>query len=411
SIELNVMLSSDMNSKEVKSIWIPGPVIIGAGPSGLATSACLQQKGIPSLILERENCLVSLWKLKSYDRLRLHLPKKFCELPYMAFPQEFPTYSTKQQFISYLEAYATYFSIEPLFRQEVLLAKYDSTLGFWKVRTSKCEYVCRWLIVATGENSEPVLPDIERISSFQGRIMHTSNYKNGVGFQGEKVLVVGCGNSGMEISLDLCDYGAQASVSVRNKLHILPREVLGKSTFGLSMWLLKWFPLKLVDQFVLLCSWLILGDTRRFGFKRPDVGPLELKNNTGKTPVLDVGILDMIKAGQIKVVPSVRRFTDKGAEFVDGRRAEFDSVILATGYRSSVPSWLKEEEFFNKNNGYPATPFPNNWKGKNGLYSVGFTKRGLLGLSMDARKVAEDISQQWDFETKHLCTLQSPKYV
>ncbi|OVA04531.1 Pyridine nucleotide-disulfide oxidoreductase [Macleaya cordata] len=388
-------------TSELKRVWVSQPVIIGAGPSGIATAACLKEKGLPSLILERENCVVSLWRNRTYDRLRLHLPKNYCELPYMVFPPDFPSYPTKEQFIDYLDTYAKHFSIEPMFEEEVQLAEYDSTMGFWLVQTNKSEFVCRWLIVATGENAEPVLPEIDGISDFQGRVLHTSSYKNGDEFEGEKVLVLGCGNSGMEISLDLCNCGAEASIVVRDKLHILPRDILGKSTFGISMWLLKWFPLWLVDRFLLFCSWLILRDTQQLGLHRPEFGPLELKSATGKTPVLDVGTLAKIKTGQIKVVPGIKRFTSRGAEFVDGKVREFNSVILATGYRSNVPSWLKEREFFSKEDGYPKTPFPNGWKGKNGLYSVGFTKRGLLGASIDAQRVAEDIAQQWNSETKH----------
>ncbi|PIA55669.1 hypothetical protein AQUCO_00700171v1 [Aquilegia coerulea] len=298
-------------NKELKRVWVPGPVIIGAGPSGLAAGACLKEKGVPSLILERENCLASLWKLKTYDRLRLHLPKKFCELPYMDFPPEFPTYPTKQQFLNYLNDYANMFSIKPIFEEEVRLAEYDSNIGFWFVQTNNFEFVCQWLIVATGENSEPVTPELPQISNFRGRILHTSRYKNGYEFEGEKVLVVGCGNLGMEISLDLCNSGAQALISVRNMVHILPREILGLSTFGLSMWLLKWIPLKLVDLFLLLSSLFILGDTQRFGFKRPKIGPLDIKNTIGKTPVLDVGCLAKIRTGKIKVystsIPSFQK--------------------------------------------------------------------------------------------------------
>ena len=87
------------------------------------------------------------------------------------------------------------------------------------------------------------------------------------------------------------------------KVHILPREMLGKSTFGLSMWLLKWLPIQFVDGFLLIVSWLMLGDTARFGLDRPKLGPLHLKNLSGKTPVLDVGTLAKIKNGHIKVPP------------------------------------------------------------------------------------------------------------
>ncbi|KAJ4963515.1 hypothetical protein NE237_023454 [Protea cynaroides] len=387
---------------ELRSVLVPGPLIVGAGPSGLATAACLKEKGVPSLILERENCIASLWKLKMYDRLNVHLPRKFCELPHMKLPPEFPAFPTRLQYISYLDAYAKHFSIEPMFGEEVRQAKYDSTTGFWTVQILRYKFFCRWLIVATGENAEPLLPEIPGISNFQGGYLHSSLYKNGADFKGERILVIGCGNSGMEISLDLCNNGAQPFVVVRDKLHILPREILGRSTFGLSMFLLKWLPLRIVDRFLVLSSWLILGDIQQFGLRRPEIGPLELKKTTGKTPVLDVGTSAKIKTGQIKVVPGIRRITDRGAEFVNGGAAEFDSVILATGYRSTVPSWLKEEEFFNKHNGYPKTQFPNCWKGKNGLYSVGFTKLGLAGASIDAKRVAEDIAWQWKSDTRQM---------
>lgn len=218
----NGMIIEPMNSV-LKRVWVPGAVIIGAGPSGLAAAACLEKMEVPFLIIERENCLASLWKLKTYDRLKLHLPKEFCKLPHFPFPPEIPSYAEKQQFISYVEAYAEHFSIEPLFGKEVKRAKYDGTMGLWQVQTNDTEFVCRWLIVATGENAEPVLPQIDGLTEFRGNILHTSEYKNGADFKGSKVLVVGCGNSGMEIGLDLCNSGAQVSVVVRDKVKYLIR--------------------------------------------------------------------------------------------------------------------------------------------------------------------------------------------
>lgn len=85
------------------------------------------------------------------------------------------------------------------------------------------------------------------------------------------------------------------------QVHVLPQEMLGKSTFGLSMWLLKWLPMRLVDKLLLVVSWLMLGDTARFGLDRPLLGPLQLKNLSGKTPVLDAGTLAKIKSGHVRV--------------------------------------------------------------------------------------------------------------
>ncbi|KAK7311801.1 hypothetical protein RJT34_10166 [Clitoria ternatea] len=394
------------NKKNKNTVWVDGPVIVGAGPSGLAVAACLREKRIPSMILERSNCIASLWQHKTYDRLSLHLPKQFCELPFMGFPSHFPTYPSKQQFIEYLETYAKRFGIRPRFNETVERVEFDAKIGFWRIKSVHkagvtTEYVCRWLIVATGENAEAVVPDIEGVGEFGNPIRHTSLYKSGEEFRGKKVLVVGCGNSGMEVCLDLCNNDATPSLVVRDTVHVLPREMLGKSTFGLSMWLLKWLPMRVVDKFLLIVSWLMLGDTARFGLDRPVLGPLQLKNMSGKTPVLDVGTLAKIKAGHIKVRPGIKRLKRHTVEFVDGRTENYDAIILATGYKSNVPYWLKEEDMFSKEDGYPRRPFPNGWKGKNGLYAVGFTKKGLLGASMDAKRIAEDIEQCWEAEAKY----------
>ncbi|XP_061348410.1 probable indole-3-pyruvate monooxygenase YUCCA3 [Gastrolobium bilobum] len=387
------------------SIWVNGPVIVGAGPSGLAVASGLKGQGVPFIILERANCIASLWQNRTYDRLKLHLPKQFCQLPNFPFPEDFPEYPTKFQFITYLESYAKHFNITPQFNETVQSAKYDETFGFWRVKTirksgvSEVEYICRWLVVATGENSEKIVPEFEGLEEFGGHVMHACDYKSGKSYSGKRVLVVGCGNSGMEVSLDLCNHNAIPSMVVRSSVHVLPREVFGKSTFELAVMLMKRLPLWMVDKILLILAILILGNVEKYGLERPSIGPLELKNSSGKTPVLDIGALKKIRSGQIKVVPGIRRFSPGEVELVDGKVLLIDSVVLATGYRSNVPSWLKENDFFSKD-GIPRNPFPNGWKGKGGLYAVGFTRRGLSGASLDAISVSYDIAKSWKEETK-----------
>lgn len=366
-----------------RCIWVNGPVIVGAGPSGLAVGAGLERQGVPFIVLERANCIASLWQNRTYDRLKLHLPKQFCQLPYCPFPEDFPEYPTKFQFINYLESYARHFDINPHFNETVQSAKYDETFGLWRVKTistsssnvpTEVEYICRWLVVATGENAEKVVPEFEGLEEFGGNIMHACDYKSGESYHGKRVLVVGCGNSGMEVSLDLCNHNANPSMVVRSsvsnhiltdttvllssvplfyhqnqnlmcffnlQVHVLPREILGISTFELAVTLMKWFPLWLVDKILLILAWIILGNLEKFGLRRPSVGPLELKNTQGKTPVLDIGALEKIRSGQIKVVPGIKKFSYGSVELVNGQNLDIDSVILATGYRSNVPSWLK----------------------------------------------------------------------
>lgn len=220
SLSLSLLLI-DMGTcreQEPSQIFVPGPIIVGAGPSGLAVAACLSNRGVPSVILERTDCLASLWQKRTYDRLKLHLPKHFCELPLMRFPKNFPKYPSKQQFISYVESYAARFNIKPVFNQTVEKAEFDSLSGLWKVKTQDGVYTSTWLVVATGENAEPVVPNIPGLKKFTGPVVHTSAYKSGSVFANRKVLVVGCGNSGMEVSLDLCRYNALPHMVVRNSV-------------------------------------------------------------------------------------------------------------------------------------------------------------------------------------------------
>ncbi|KAL1546645.1 putative indole-3-pyruvate monooxygenase YUCCA9 [Salvia divinorum] len=393
---------TDMNMFSRRCVWVNGPVIVGAGPSGLAVAAGLREQGVPYVILERAACIASLWQNRTYDRLKLHLPKQFCQLPNYPFPDHYPEYPSKKQFVDYLESYTAHHDIRPHFNESVDSAKYDEACRLWRVRTTgadgEVEYICQWLVVATGENADPIVPDVEGLASFGGEVVHACDYKSGDKFKGKKVLVVGCGNSGMEVSLDLCNHGARPAMVVRNAVHVLPREMFGKSTFELAMMMMKWLPLWLVDKVLLFFTWMILGNTESLGLKRPDIGPLALKNY-GRTPVLDIGALEKIRSKEIQLVPGIKRFSSAGVELTNGERLDIDAVVLATGYRSNVPYWLHETEFFGKN-GFPKTPFPHGWKGQSGLYAAGFTRRGLSGLSADAIKISQDIAGVWKDDLK-----------
>ena len=207
-------------------VWVNGPIVVGAGPAGLSVAACLRARGVPSVVLDRADCVASLWQRRTYDRLRLHLPRHFCELPGMPFPDHYPEYPTKRQFVDYLEAYAARAGVEPRFNQAVTSARYDAAAGLWRVRAEDAadaaaaatEYIGRWLVVATGENAERIVPEFDGAEDFGGPVSHVSEYKSGEAYRGKRVLVVGCGNSGMEVGLDLCDHNALPAMVVRDSV-------------------------------------------------------------------------------------------------------------------------------------------------------------------------------------------------
>lgn len=212
-----------MNSSAMTFIGNPSSVlIIGAGPAGLATAACLASKSIPFVILEREDCTASLWKKMTYDRLQLHLPKKYCELPLLSFPKSYPKYPSRDQFVAYLDDYAKHFRISPMCNTTVTSAEFAAPLGLWVVTAEhgvnkvSCKFTAKTLVVATGENGEAVVPPFGGREDFAGKVIHGKVYRNGKNYRNKKVLVVGTGNTGMEIALDLANFGAQPTLVARS---------------------------------------------------------------------------------------------------------------------------------------------------------------------------------------------------
>jgi indole-3-pyruvate monooxygenase len=197
-------------------------LIVGAGPAGLATAACLTQFSIPYVIVEREDCSASLWRNRAYDRLKLHLAKEFCELPHMSYPVDAPTYIPKALFVKYLDEYIMRFNIQPKYLISVESSTYDNDNKCWSivardmVESTTMNFSAKFLVVASGENSAENIPVIPGLDSFPGEAIHSSRYKSGKSFSGKSVLVIGSGNSGMEISYDLATHHANTSIVIRS---------------------------------------------------------------------------------------------------------------------------------------------------------------------------------------------------
>ncbi|PON36436.1 Dimethylaniline monooxygenase, N-oxide-forming [Parasponia andersonii] len=369
-------------------------IIVGAGPAGISTSACLNSLKISNIVLEREDCYASLWKKRAYDRLKLHLAKQYCELPHMPFPQDAPTYIPKNDFVRYLDNYVSRFHVSPILNRNVESAFFDDNISKWSVVVKNLisdayeVFFGKFLVVATGENSQGYIPQIDGLDGFGGNVIHSTQYENGNCFSGKNVLVVGSGNSGMEIAFDLSNWGAKTSIVARSPVHLLTENIV-----KLGMFLLKFLPIKLVDIIVSALGRLTYGDMSEYGLRKPIKGPFFLKVTTGRSPTIDVGSVPKIKSGEIKVFPSITSIEKNNIKFEDGDNSYFDAIVFATGFRSTVRNWLKGgEDLFNEQ-GMPRQKFPNEyWKGKNGLYCAGFSSRGLLGISQDAKNIAQDIS-------------------
>ncbi|KAL5205439.1 hypothetical protein ABZP36_033648 [Zizania latifolia] len=373
-------------------------LIVGAGPSGLSIAACLSQLSVPYVIVEREDCIASLWRKHTYDRLKLHLAKEFCEMPHMPFPESAPTYIPKLQFLRYVDDYVEHFNICPRLNSTVESCWYDEVNSCWVVTTRDqandmvTKYAARFLVVATGENSAGNIPRIPGLEYFPGHVIHSSNYRSESSYAGQSVLVVGCGNSGMDIAYDLSSNGANASIVIRSPLHIVTKELI-----YLGMKLANWrFPLKFVDFILVVLSYIWFGNLSKYGIVRPSIGPLLLKEKTGRSAVIDDGATALIRKGYIKVFGPISSIKGNVVEFDDGKESYFDAIVLATGYVSTAGKWLKNGEDMMNKDGMPKKDFPSHWKGSKGLYCVGFARRGLAGIALDAKNVANDIKAALD---------------
>uniref|UniRef100_A0A0D9WX84 indole-3-pyruvate monooxygenase n=1 Tax=Leersia perrieri TaxID=77586 RepID=A0A0D9WX84_9ORYZ len=353
-------------------------LIVGAGPAGLATAACLTQRHIPYVIMEREYCSASLWRHRAYDRLKLHLAKEFCELPHMAYPAGTPTYVPRERFVEYLDAYANQFGIHLRYQTNVESTTYDESTKRWVVMAHDvttdvvARLTARFLVVATGENAVANIPT--DLTGFDGEAIHSSSYKSGIGYIGKTVLVIGAGNSGMEIAYDLAIHGAHTSIAVRSLVHIMTKELIRA---GMTLVQNLSLPVTTVDFFLVMAANFIFGDLSKYGIIRPEMGPLSLKSQTGRSAVIDIGTGKLIKGGVIKQI-------------------HFDAIVFATGYKSTVNMWLKNGQNIFTKDGFPKKSFPNHWIGENGLYCAGFARRGLAGITMDANNIVDDIMATMD---------------
>ncbi|CAO2825666.1 unnamed protein product [Amaranthus hypochondriacus] len=367
-------------------------LIVGAGPSGLGIAACLTKKSIPYILLEKEDCCASLWKKRAYDRCNLHLAKQFCSLPLKPHANHVKRFMNKCDFINYIDDYVNYFNINPYYFHRVESATFDENKGKWLVESNdlrfnviKC-FVSKFLIVATGENSKSYIPSFPGLEEFRNVVVHSSEYKSGDEFKDKNVLVVGGGNSGMEICYDLCNSGANTSIVIRSPVHVFTKEII-----FIAMTLLKYLSIQMVDKLAIFAGQILYGDLSKYGIYRPKKGPFFLKATTGRSPVIDVGTIAKIKSGKIKVVPCITSISKDKVTFENGIESQFDAIIFATGYKSAACDWLKDYDFVLNDNGFPKNRYPNHWKGKNGLYCAGLARMGLQGAFKDAIAIANDI--------------------
>jgi cation diffusion facilitator CzcD-associated flavoprotein CzcO len=360
--------------------------IIGAGPAGLAAAQRLKASGLNAVVFEKAETVGSVWR-RHYDRLHLHTARFHSGLPGMAIPPAYGRYPSRAQFIEYLESYAARFELRPRFNAPVSAVRREGER--WRVEAGSQSASASVVVVATGWADFPYTPTWPGMSEFGGAIVHSSGYRVGAPYAGKRVLVVGFGNSGAEIALDLSEAGADVTLAVRSPVRVVPRDLLGVpiQSFSIAQ---RFLPTRVADFLNAPVIRLAVGPLDKLGLKPAAKGPLQMIEEDGRVPVIDIGALAKIRSGAIKVRGGIERFSSEGVTFVESGAERFDAVILATGFRPDLRALLPGAEGVLDAGGKPLVS--DETTAAPGLYFVGATPSPfgqLRQIAIGATRVAD----------------------
>nr|WP_153452703.1 NAD(P)/FAD-dependent oxidoreductase [Streptomyces smaragdinus] len=368
--------------------------VIGGGPAGLATAAALRARGVRAVVLEKGAGAGTSW-LGHYDRLRLHTTRALSGLPGMPIPRSYGRWVRRDDVVRYLREYAEHHELEIVAGVEVTRIERDADRGWLLHGTGGRVLASPTVVVATGHNHTPYVPDWPGLDTFPGEVLHASRYRDAGPYAGRDVLVVGTGNTGTEISVDLAEGGAsRVRISVRTLPHIVPRTTLGWPAQRNGI-LCRRLPVRLVDRVAARLDRVGTPDLGEYGLPRPASG-LYTRVREGAIPVQDVGFVAAVRARKVIPVASVHSFVKDRVLLNDGTEITPDAVIAATGYRRGLEPLVGHLGVLD-DRGTPRVHGPRTHPDAPGLHFTGYTNpiSGMLReIALDARKIARTVSRQ-----------------
>ncbi|MGW2588845.1 flavin-containing monooxygenase [Streptomyces sp. NPDC001515] len=368
--------------------------VIGGGPGGLAAAAALREQGVRAVVLEKAADVGASWR-GHYDRLHLHTTRRWSSLPGLAMPRRFGRWVSRDDVVRYLEKYVEHHGLEVVTGVEVSrVDRADDGSGWRLTASGGRELTGRAVVVATGFNHTPRAPDWPGRSGFTGELVHASAYRNPAPYAGKDVLVVGVGNTGAEIAVDLVEGGAgRVRLAVRTAPHIVRRSTAGWPAQATGI-LVRRLPVRLVDRAGGLMARVAVPDLAGHGLPRPDTG-LYSRVREGAIPVQDVGLIDAVKSGLVQPVAAVASFDGDAVVLADGTRVTPDAVIAATGYLRALEPLVGHLGVLD-DRGRPVVHGARTPKQAPGLYFTGFTNpiSGMFReMALDARKIARRLAR------------------
>ena len=368
----------------------PQCVVIGAGPGGLAAGAALERAGVRCVLLERGDGPGHKWRTH-YDRLHVNTSTLTSYLPGRRFPLRYGRFPSKDQLAAYYERYAERERLDIRARTEALRVDHGDDARAWTVHTSRGPVEADRVVVATSKDNRPVVPAWPGLERFDRPVLHTSEYTNASRLRDRDVLVVGGGNSALDVCLDLLA-GAARSVrlSLRRPPHLVRRSVAGipNDVFAL---LGHRLPVSAVNRGARILRRISFGDLAPYGLPMPEDGLATRLKRHGMIPTLDPGpFVEAVKAGDIRVVAAVERFEAGTVVLADGQRLAVDAVVAATGYAKALEPLVGHLGALD-DRGNPLASGGASPPGAPGLSFIGFTNvlgGNLRQIRLDAMEIA-----------------------
>lgn len=318
--------------------------IIGAGPAGLSAAVALKAAGLPFEIVDAGTQVGGIWDISRpetpmYDSAHFISSRTQSGFSGFPMPDDYPDYPRHDQVLRYIQAYADHHQLSDRvqFQTRVTQARYGSSdadashgQGGWTVTLSSGD-TREWaaLVVATGTTWEPNRPTVP--GQFDGLQMHAFDFRSADCFRGKRVLVVGGGNSGVDIACEAARHADRAFISLRRGYHFIPKYVFGKpaDVFAHEGPHLPWRLEEIVFGF--LMNHVLVGDLTRYGLPRPDHPILR------SHPIMNTQLLHHLGHGDIEYRPDVQALRGSSVVFADGRTDAIDLIVWATGYRRRFP--------------------------------------------------------------------------
>ena len=337
----------------------PTVLVIGGGQAGLASAARLVQLGVDTLIIDKNERIGDNWR-KRYHALTLHNQVQVNHLPYMPFPPTWPTYIPKDKLANWFEAYVDALELNYWTSTELVDGTYDEQAERWTVTLRQADggrriMHPRHVVMATGVSGIAHIPELPGLDNFAGKVVHSSGYEDGEDWSGKSAIVIGTGNSGHDISQDLCSSGANVTMVQRSPTLVvniepsaqLPYTLYGEGasledcdliTLSMPTPLVREAHVGYTERSKELDKDLLEG-LRKIGFKLDfgdDGTGWQFKYLTrGGGYYFNVGCSDMLIDGRIKLTQfdEIEEFTAAGARMKDGSVLPADLIVLSTGYK------------------------------------------------------------------------------